>query len=78
MKTRLLSSIATIPLVVIGMVTSPSIAKGATVGSRIDFSGYVFGSSNQLDYIDASNLVPNPMFWEIFKLIMPRGLLLRH
>jgi hypothetical protein len=60
MKTKLLSTIATIPLVVTSLVTNCNIAKGATVGSRIDFSGYVFGSSNQFDYIDSSNLVPNP------------------
>ncbi|MFM2380366.1 MAG: hypothetical protein RLZZ143_2948 [Cyanobacteriota bacterium] len=54
MKTKLLSAIATIPLVVTGMVTSPSIAKGATVGSRLDFSGNVFGSLNQMDYIDST------------------------
>jgi hypothetical protein len=60
MKTKLLSAIATIPLIVTSVAINSSIAKGATVGSRIDFSGYVFGSSNQFDYIDASNLVSNP------------------
>lgn len=60
MKLKFLSTMATIPLIVTSVVTNSSMAKGATVGSRIDFSGYVFGSSNQFDYIDASNLVPNP------------------
>ena len=31
-----------------------------TVGSRIDFSGSVFGSSNQFDYINFSSTTPNP------------------
>jgi hypothetical protein len=60
MKLKFLSAMATIPLVLTSVLTNSSIAKGATVGSLIDFSGYVFGSSNQFDYIDSSNLVPNP------------------
>ncbi|WP_293106071.1 hypothetical protein [Moorena sp. SIOASIH] len=62
MKNKLLSSMATIPLIVAGIVTGTNVANGATLGSRIEFSGYVFGSLNQMDYIDlsASPLAPSP------------------
>ncbi|MDZ8264211.1 hypothetical protein [Nostoc sp. ChiQUE01b] len=62
MKAKLLSPMATIPLIVAGVVTGTSIANAATVGSRIDFSGYVFASSNQFDYVESSglSLSPNP------------------
>lgn len=62
MAAKLLSSIATIPLIVGGIVTSTSIASAATIGSSINFSGYVFGSSTQLDYVDFSALpaIANP------------------
>lgn len=60
MKTKIFSSIATIPLIMAGIVTNANVVSAATIGSRIDFSGFVFGSSNQLDYIDSSVLIPNP------------------
>ncbi len=59
MKITIISSIATIPLILSGVVTNTNMASAATIGSSINFSGFVFGSSNQLDYIDSSNL-PNP------------------
>ncbi|MBD2533635.1 hypothetical protein H6G97_30425 [Nostoc flagelliforme FACHB-838] len=56
MTAKLLSLMATIPLIVAGVVTGTSIANAATVGSRIDFSGYAFGSLTQMEYIDSSLL----------------------
>ncbi|NEO41551.1 MAG: hypothetical protein F6J90_36575 [Moorea sp. SIOASIH] len=70
MKNNFLSSIATIPLMVAGVVAGTNVANGATLGSRIDFYGFVFGSSNQFDYIDYSTspLAPSPNVLGNFKV----------
>lgn len=60
MKVKILSSIATIPLALAGVVLNAAMANAATIGSRFDFSGSVFGSNNQFDFIDSSTLVPTP------------------
>ena len=61
MTTKLLHSMATIPLIVASVATSTSLANAATIGSSIDFSGYVFGSLTQMDYVDPSvPLLPSP------------------
>ncbi|WP_424100501.1 hypothetical protein [Moorena producens] len=73
MKNKFLSSIATIPLMVAGVVAGTNVANGATLGSRIDFSGFVFGSSNQFDYIDSSVLNSNPNVDGNFQVINATG-----
>lgn len=71
MKAKLLSSKARIPLIVAGVVTSTSLANAATIGSSINFSSYVFGSSTQFDYVDSSALpvTPNPNMDGIFQVL---------
>lgn len=58
MKIKILSLMATIGA--IAFCGATGVANAATVGSRIEFSGYAFGSTNQMDYIDpfASPLTP--------------------
>lgn len=68
MKATLFGSIATF-----GLIAGTSVASTATVGSRIDFLGYVFGSSNQLDYIDSSDLIPNPNALGNFQVLDATG-----
>ncbi len=68
MKAKLFGSIATFSL-----VASTSVASAAEIGSRIDFSGYVFGTSNQLDYIDSSDLTPNPNALGNFQVLDATG-----
>jgi hypothetical protein len=55
MKTTLLSS-----LISISVLATTGVANAATIGSQIQFSGFVFGSANQFDYIDSSVLLPSP------------------
>ncbi len=49
-------------MVTIGVIASTGVVNAAMVGSRIEFSGYAFGSTNQMDYIDpfAFPLAPSP------------------
>lgn len=70
-----LNLLAKVPLFVAGVLTGTLSVSAATIGSSIDFSGYVFGSSNQFDYIDSANfpLVPNPNVDGSFQVINATG-----
>ena len=75
MTTKLLHSMATIPLIVAGVVTSTSFVNAATIGSTINFSGYVFGSSTQFDYVDSSTfpVISNPNVDGSFQVLDASG-----
>lgn len=75
MITKLFSALTTISLIIAGVVTRTSFVNAATIGSSINFSGYVFGSSEQLDYIDSSAfpVSPNPNMDGSFQVLNATG-----
>jgi hypothetical protein len=75
MKPNLIDLKTTIPLVVVIVATSTSLANAATIGSSISFSGYAFGSSTQMDYVNSSTLplTPSPNVNGSFKVVDASG-----
>lgn len=72
---KLFPSITTIPIVVAGIMTGVSVTDAATVGSSIVFSGSVFGSLTQMDYIDPAiaPLAPSPNVEGSFQVLDATG-----
>lgn len=75
MNLKLLTPFVTAPLVVSSVVSSCGFTYAATIGSSIDFTGYAYGTSNQMDYIDPSvlPLEPSPNANGAFQVIDASG-----